>query len=53
VRIVNSIPLRRQAAAREIAEGMFFLAPPEASFVTGTWLVVNGGAVLRQERGHR
>lgn len=41
------IPLRRQASAREVAHAMRFLASPEASYVTGTWLDVNGGALLR------
>jgi NAD(P)-dependent dehydrogenase (short-subunit alcohol dehydrogenase family) len=42
-----AIPMRRQATAREIADAMFFLAAPESSYITGTWLDVNGGVVMR------
>jgi NAD(P)-dependent dehydrogenase (short-subunit alcohol dehydrogenase family) len=41
------IPLRRQADALEVAEAFLYLASPASSYVTGTWLDVNGGAVLR------
>ena len=41
------IPLGRQATAREVASAMQFLASPQASYVTGTWLDVNGGVLLR------
>ena len=43
----RGIPLRRQATAREIAQAMRYLASPEAAYVTGTWLDINGGALLR------
>ncbi|GHF70424.1 3-oxoacyl-ACP reductase [Amycolatopsis bartoniae] len=43
----SQIPLGRQAAAHEIAEAFLYLAGPASSFVTGTWLDVNGGVVLR------
>ncbi|WP_375399140.1 SDR family NAD(P)-dependent oxidoreductase [uncultured Amnibacterium sp.] len=43
----SGIPVRRQATAREIAQGMHYLASPEAAYVTGTWLDINGGALLR------
>lgn len=41
------IPLRRQADALEVAEAFLYLASPASSYVTGTWLDVNGGVVLR------
>lgn len=43
----SSIPLRRQAAASEVAQAFLYLASDAASYVTGTWLDVNGGTVLR------
>ena len=41
------IPLGRLAEAAEIADAFLDLASPASSFVTGTWLDVNGGLVLR------
>jgi NAD(P)-dependent dehydrogenase (short-subunit alcohol dehydrogenase family) len=40
-------PQGRMADAEEIATGVLFLASDEASFVTGTDLVIDGGAVAR------
>lgn len=40
------IPLRRPAHAQEIAVAIRFLASPEASYVTGESLVVDGGLLL-------
>ena len=42
-----TIPLGRQATAEEVAEAFFYLASPQASYITGTWLDVNGGLVVR------
>ncbi len=36
-------PMRRAGTAAEVAAGMVFLASDEASFVTGTELVIDGG----------
>ncbi len=41
------IPFKREADPAEVAETMFFLASPAASYVTGTCLDVNGGALMR------
>lgn len=41
------IPLGRQATTAEIADAMFFLASSTSSYITGTWLDINGGVVLR------
>jgi 3-oxoacyl-[acyl-carrier protein] reductase len=44
--IVRSIPLGRVGQPEEIAAGVVFLASRQASFITGTVLNINGGAVL-------
>ena len=41
------IPMRRQAAAREVAHAFLYLASDASAYVTGTWLDINGGLVLR------
>jgi NAD(P)-dependent dehydrogenase (short-subunit alcohol dehydrogenase family) len=42
-----TIPRGRQAMAEEVTEAFFYLASPQASYITGTWLDVNGGLVVR------
>jgi 3-oxoacyl-[acyl-carrier protein] reductase len=41
--IANRLPLRRLALPRDVAKVAVFLASPEASYVTGTDVVVDGG----------
>jgi NAD(P)-dependent dehydrogenase (short-subunit alcohol dehydrogenase family) len=40
------IPAGRPGDAREIAAGIAYLASPEASYVTGESLVIDGGLLL-------
>lgn len=44
--IASEIPLQRIAEPEEIAEAVFFLASPHASFISGTELFVDGGYSL-------
>lgn len=43
----SGIPLGRQASAHEVALAMQYLASPAASYITGSWLDINGGVLLR------
>lgn len=40
------LPFRRFASIREIADAVVYLASEEASYITGTTLVIDGGATL-------
>lgn len=42
-RIEAAIPLRRQGAPEDVAGAVLFLSSPAARYVTGTFLVVDGG----------
>ena len=44
--ILNKIPINRMGNVEEIASGVAFLASPEASYITGTTLNINGGMAM-------
>jgi len=44
--LVAGVPLGRVALAEEIAAAIAFLASPDASYITGQCLIVDGGATL-------
>ena len=41
--VVAATPMRRMGKPIELANGLLFLASDEASFITGTELVIDGG----------
>lgn len=49
----SRIPLDRPGDAREIGAVIAFLASPEASYVTGTSIVVDGGMLLMAAEANR
>lgn len=42
-RLLASVPMQRLGEAREVANAALFLASDEASYITGTGILVDGG----------
>jgi 3-oxoacyl-[acyl-carrier protein] reductase len=50
-RMLSAIPMRRFGTPRDIGFAVRFLASPEASYITGQTLIVDGGQVLPEGLG--
>jgi NAD(P)-dependent dehydrogenase (short-subunit alcohol dehydrogenase family) len=46
-RIIASIPMRRLATPEDVAKAVRFLSSSDASYITGTWLAVDGGLLAQ------
>jgi NAD(P)-dependent dehydrogenase (short-subunit alcohol dehydrogenase family) len=42
-KLVEEIPMRRLGSPEEVASTIYFLCSPQASYVTGTEVHINGG----------
>jgi 3-oxoacyl-[acyl-carrier protein] reductase len=49
----DSIPLGRLGSPRDVANAFLFLASDEASYITGTTIIVDGGQLLPEGRDFR
>jgi 3-oxoacyl-[acyl-carrier protein] reductase len=49
--MTRAIPLGRLGTARDVANAALFLASDEASYVTGTTIIVDGGQILPESEG--
>jgi hypothetical protein len=45
--LISRVPMKRIAQPEEIAEGILFLAPNKASYITGASLAADGGKLAR------
>jgi len=50
-RMLSSIPMGRYAEPEEVGWAVRFLASPEAAYITGQTLIVDGGQVLPEAPG--
>ncbi|MDR1267317.1 MAG: 3-oxoacyl-[acyl-carrier-protein] reductase [Holosporales bacterium] len=45
-RFIDAVPVRRSGTPEEVAAAVLFLASPEASYITGQTIHINGGLVM-------
>ena len=46
-KVAKRTPLGRNGKARDVANAILFLASEAASFITGEYIAVNGGLLMR------
>ena len=51
--VKQAIPMNRQGIADDVAPSVAFLFSDDASYITGTSLVIDGGFVARSPAGYR
>jgi 3-oxoacyl-[acyl-carrier protein] reductase len=51
--MVESIPLNRLGSPRDVANAVLFLASDDASYITGTTIIVDGGQTLPEGKDFR
>jgi 3-oxoacyl-[acyl-carrier protein] reductase len=49
----DAVPLGRLGSPRDIANATLFLASDEASYITGTTIIVDGGQTLPEGKDFR
>ncbi len=49
--VIAKTVLKRLGTPQEVAQAMLFLVSPEASYITGTIVVIDGGRLLKLSRG--
>jgi 3-oxoacyl-[acyl-carrier protein] reductase len=49
----DSVPLGRLGSPRDVANAVLFLASDEASYITGTTIIVDGGQTLPEGKDFR
>jgi len=49
----DAIPLGRLGSTRDVANAFLFLASDEASYITGTTIIVDGGQLLPEGNDFR
>jgi 3-oxoacyl-[acyl-carrier protein] reductase len=49
----EAVPLGRLGTPRDVANAVLFLASDDASYITGTTIIVDGGQILPESKDFR